>query len=221
MRSTSTSSPPRFSRSSSAARQASRTAPAAIHVIRDAEAEPAEPTDAVECGASATSSVPSSVRATWSMTPTTPWPTSAAAEWTTALPSARAARTRAAQIVVEALRVADVLEPDRESDAAADALSLGRVAQPRPGGGAGHAGAPPARERGAPPRAGSPRRVGSEPVTTCPVGSTSPGSRAFRRRSSTGSIPSSAARRSICASLAKHVWTAPKPRIAPQGGLFV
>jgi hypothetical protein len=26
---------------------------------------------------------------------------------------------------------------------------------------------------------------------------------------------------SICASCAKHVWTAPKPRMAPQGGLFV
>jgi CO/xanthine dehydrogenase Mo-binding subunit len=31
----------------------------------------------------------------------------------------------------------------------------------------------------------------------------------------------SLASRSICASAAKHVWTAPKPRIAPQGGLFV
>ena len=37
---------------SSAARHASRTAPAAIHVIRDAEAEPAEPTAAVPGGAS-------------------------------------------------------------------------------------------------------------------------------------------------------------------------
>ena len=26
---------------------------------------------------------------------------------------------------------------------------------------------------------------------------------------------------SICASCAKQAWTAPKPRIAPQGGLFV
>jgi hypothetical protein len=26
---------------------------------------------------------------------------------------------------------------------------------------------------------------------------------------------------SICASAAKQVWTAPNPRIAPQGGLFV
>ena len=36
-----------------------------------------------------------------------------------------------------------------------------------------------------------------------------------------GSMPSSAASRSICASAAKHVCTAPKPRIAPHGGLFV
>jgi hypothetical protein len=30
-----------------------------------------------------------------------------------------------------------------------------------------------------------------------------------------------AASLSICASAAKQVWTAPKPRIAPHGGLFV
>ena len=33
-------------------------------------------------------------------------------------------------------------------------------------------------------------------------------------------MPSSAASLSICASAAKHACTAPKPRIAPQGGLF-
>ncbi len=64
-------------------------------------------------------------------------------------------------------------------------------------------------------------RVGSEPAITWPVGSVSPGSRAFSRRSSTGSMPSSAASLSICASAAKHVCTAPNPRIAPHGGLFV
>ena len=64
--------------------------------MRDADADPAEPTAAVVCGASVTSSVPSSVRATCSITPTTPWPTSAAAEWTVALPSARST-TRAVQ----------------------------------------------------------------------------------------------------------------------------
>ena len=63
--------------------------------------------------------------------------------------------------------------------------------------------------------------TGSEPVITWPVGSVSPGASAFSRRSSTGSIPSSAASLSICASAAKQVWTAPNPRIAPHGGLFV
>ncbi len=63
--------------------------------------------------------------------------------------------------------------------------------------------------------------VGSEPVTTWPVGRTPPDSSAFRRRSSTGSISSAAASLSICASAAKQDCTAPKPRIAPQGGLFV
>ena len=87
---------PLRSRSSSAARQASWTAPAAIQVMREAEAEPAEPTVAVAGGASTTSSVPSSVRATWRITSVTPWPTSAAAQWTSAEPSARRT-TRAAQ----------------------------------------------------------------------------------------------------------------------------
>ena len=34
-------------------------------------------------------------------------------------------------------------------------------------------------------------------------------------------MPSAAASRSICDSYAKHVCTAPNPRIAPQGGLLV
>ena len=60
--------------------QASWTAPAVIHVWREAEDEPAEATASVECGATTTFSMSSSVRATWAMTLTTPWPTSAAAE---------------------------------------------------------------------------------------------------------------------------------------------
>ena len=67
-----------------------------MYVRRDADAEPAESTRAVPAGASATSSIPSSVRATWSITPETPWPTSAAAQWISAESAARA-RTRAAQ----------------------------------------------------------------------------------------------------------------------------
>ena len=63
--------------------------------------------------------------------------------------------------------------------------------------------------------------VGREPSTTCPVARRPPGSSAFRSLSSTGSISSAAASLSICASAAKHVCTAPNPRMAPQGGLFV
>jgi hypothetical protein len=48
-----------------------------------------------------------------------------------------------------------------------------------------------------------------------------PVSMALIRRSSTGSISSAAASLSICASWAIATWTAPNPRIAPQGGLFV
>ena len=78
--------------------------------------------------ASATSSVPSSVRATWRITPTTPWPTSAAAECTTALAVGVEHDTGRAE-VVEPLRVADVLEAEREADAAPDALAARRVAR--------------------------------------------------------------------------------------------
>ena len=63
--------------------------------------------------------------------------------------------------------------------------------------------------------------TGIEPVIVWPVGRTSPGLSAFSSRSSTGSIPSAAASLSICASPAKQVCTAPNPRIAPHGGLFV
>ena len=72
------------------------SAPDAMYVMRDADVEPAEPTVDVVQGASVTASVPSSVRATWRMTSSTPCPTSAAAQCTTALPSA-ASCTRAAQ----------------------------------------------------------------------------------------------------------------------------
>ena len=72
------------------------TAPAAIQVMRDAEDEPAEPTSDVVPGASSTSSVPSSRRATSRMTWDTPWPTSAAAQWTTAAPDGES-WTRAVQ----------------------------------------------------------------------------------------------------------------------------
>src|SRR5438477_12531463 len=49
----------------------------------------------------------------------------------------------------------------------------------------------------------------------------SPLRRAFLSRSATGSMWRAAASLSICDSYAKHDWTAPKPRIAPVGGLFV
>jgi hypothetical protein len=62
--------------------------------------------------------------------------------------------------------------------------------------------------------------TGSEPVIVCPVGSTSPG-RAHSAAELHRVDSSAAASLSICASVAKHVCTAPKPRIAPHGGLFV
>ncbi len=65
-------------------------------VWREAEVEPADCTAAVDCAASRTSSVPSSVRATCRITFVTPCPASAAAQCTSADPSANR-RTRAAQ----------------------------------------------------------------------------------------------------------------------------
>ena len=78
-------------------------------------------------GASRTSSMPSSVRATCRITPVTPWPTSAAAQCTSAEPSGEDPHARGA-VVVEALGVGDVLEADREADAAPHALAARRVA---------------------------------------------------------------------------------------------
>src|SRR5829696_9851193 len=63
--------------------------------------------------------------------------------------------------------------------------------------------------------------IGTDPVSRWPVGRTSPGFNALRSRSSTGSMSSPAASLSICASVAKQVWTAPNPRIAPHGGLLL
>ena len=63
--------------------------------------------------------------------------------------------------------------------------------------------------------------TGAGQRTAAPVGSVEPVLIALRSRSSTGSISSAAASLSICASWAKQVCTAPKPRIAPHGGLSV
>ena len=125
-------------------------------------------------------------------------------------------------VVVEALREADVLEPDGEADAPADALAAGRVAGAARAAGADRAAAPPAAGGSSAAAARITSAVGSEHVD--PLAGRErcrPGARAFRSRSSTGSSPSAAASLSICASAAKQVCTAPKPRIAPQGGLFV
>ena len=70
-------------------------------------------------------------------------------------------------------------------------------------------------------RRSSSSRTGAGPLTACPVMIGIPVSSALRTRSSTGSMPSASASRSICDSWAKATCTAPKPRMAPQGGLLV
>ena len=107
------------------------------------------------------------------------------------------------------------LYADRVADAAPDALAVGRVGDAagrdlRPGPGAG-----------APQTLSSSSTTGAGQRIVAPVGMTEPSASALRRRSSTGSSSSAAASLSICASWAKHVCTAPKPRIAPHGGLLV
>src|SRR5919202_104681 len=57
--------------------------------------------------------------------------------------------------------------------------------------------------------------TGAAPAITWPVIMRSPERSAFRTLSCTGSMPSLAASRSICASCAKQAWTAPKPRRVP------
>ena len=205
--------------SSSASWHASRTAPAAIQVRREAEADPAESTPGRAGGEDDVLRAELGARHLQDHF-VTPCPTSAAAQCTSAASSSSGrADARAPSTVVEALRVADVLEADGKADAALHALSARRV--PRSAGQADRV----AREllclRHRQRRA---RRItsatGSEPVTTWPMGIVSPGPRAFRSRSSIGSISRVAASLSICASCAKQPWTAPKPRMAPQGGLF-
>ena len=63
--------------------------------------------------------------------------------------------------------------------------------------------------------------TGAVPVISCPVINISPVFSAFINLNSTGSRDKAFANLSICASAAKQVWTFPKPRIAPHGGLFV
>ena len=125
-------------------------------------------------------------------------------------------------VVVEALGEADVLEADREAGAAADALAARRVA------GAARQAERVARQRLGAPAARARRRaritsaVGSEPVD--PLAGRERVARAPARSAAAarpGRCPSAAASLSICASPAKQVWTAPNPRIAPHGGLFV
>ena len=72
------------------------TAPPDIHVCRDAEDDPAEPTPTVSGGSSTTASQASIVRATWVAMVTKPCPTSATAQATVATPPSR--RTRASDV---------------------------------------------------------------------------------------------------------------------------
>ena len=174
------------------ARQASRTAPAAIHVMPRGRRragrvdrrgrrrrEPRRRRCRARCAR------PAGSRSS------TPWPTSAAAQCTSAAsrsPATTEPHARGA-VVVEALGEADVLEADREADAAADALAVRRVA-----GAAGQAERVARqllgrRRHRARPRARITSATGSEPVDhAARSAACRPGSSAFSSRSSTGSM---------------------------------
>ena len=110
--------------SASTSRHARSTAPPDIHVCRLAEVEPADPT-AVSAAASTISSRPSTSRAICWASVTNPWPTSAHAQWTVTTPFS-IAHTRG-RVVVEAFGEEQVLEPDREADAALHVARAGRA----------------------------------------------------------------------------------------------
>ena len=196
-------------------RAACNTAPPDIHVWRDADDDPAESMPAVPAG-STTASQPRTVRAICEAMVTKPCPTSATAHVIDATPPDNLTRASESSSnpseYMRFLNPAATPTPRRTRDASAvRPAPPGRSSQPSPlGGGSGWSTA--ARMHAA---------TGTAPVSRCPVGSTSPTSRALRTRSSTGSMPSRAASLSICDSWPKHTWTAPKPRMAPQGGLLV
>ena len=124
-------------------------------------------------------------------------------------------------VVVEALGEADVLDADRRSRRRARTPSPWVVLATPPGSSRGSS--PDGRRRAARRRTRAQqlghRRRAVDHLTGRHHRRRS--RTALRTRSSTGSRPSAAASLSICDSYAKHACTAPKPRIAPHGGLLV
>src|SRR6266700_3605322 len=203
------------------ASHAARTAPPVTYVCRDADVEPAEPID-VSGGSSTTRSTPSSVRTIWLMTVTSPWPTSAAAVCTEASgsPLISSRRTRATAKSSNPSEKPTFLMPmpypiPRRTDSPCVAFDAppGRSSTSRIASGKDGSDTECTRR--------SNSATGAAESTTCPVGIVDPSCSALRTRTSTGPSPHASARRSICDSYAKQACTAPNPRIAPHGGLFV
>ena len=140
------------------AARARSTAPPDIHVCRLAEVDPAEPT-AVSAAASTTSSRPSTSRAICWASVTNPWPTSAHAQWTVTTPFS--IRHAGGRVVVEAFGEEQVLEPDREADAALHVAGSGRA----------------------------PRAAGAGEVVVAVVGPAAVRPRTLRITSATGAVP--------------------------------
>ena len=201
------------------ARQAACTAPPDIHVWRLAEVDPAEPMPVVAGGASTTSSTPSTSRVICCARVTKPCPTSTAGAGDRGHAVLEPAPRRRG--VVEATRVHEVLDADGEADAAPDAVRDRRYGRRRRAARARAAVAGPPAGRGAartgPDDLGDGRRARQHLAGDERVAGLERVAEPYLDRVH----PERAASLSIWASWAKHACTAPKPLIAPQGGLLV
>ena len=197
------------------ASQAFKTAPPDIHVCLLADVEPADPIE-VSTGRIVTSDTPNVSSTIWVTKVTKPCPTSTQADLIRTSPSEimhRASEKSSnpsenIKFLIDAayptplftwdLSVVLPVPPGKSKSP----LSIGLG-------------------RGYSAREVRTSLTGAVPVISCPVINISPVFSAFINLNSTGSRDKAFANLSICASAAKQVWTFPKPRIAPHGGLFV
>ena len=169
-------------------------------------------------------SVPSSRAAVSRITSITPWPTSAAAQCTSAPSPPDAAVKSVTRAAVKSSKPSEkpmFLKPI--ANPSPRWTPSPRVVLPAPPGSRTDVARERLRLRRAqvacrPQHLGDGERAGHDLAGRQRA---RPGASAFSSRSSTGSMSSASASLSICASAAKQVWTAPKPRIAPHGGLLV
>ena len=174
-------------------RHAPSTAPPLIHVCRDADVEPAEPIS-VSIRSSTTTSTPKTVRAICWASMTKPWPTSDVANLSVATPSASVQRASALSSK-PSLYIRFLMETPQpiprlmlcSSDVRPEPPGNSIVSDPFERG-SGMGSASVSRMQ---------RATGATLSTACPVMRVSPFSIAFKRRTSTGDLPTALAILSI------------------------